>query len=78
MVESKKAFVTTVSRDVEGYSSPGDDDDMVTGRNKCLIARQTVECDEGYWSSGSEDEDDVTEPHYCYMETNDPPGRSIV
>ena len=44
----------------------------------CLMTRQTVEFDEGYWSSGSEDEDDVVEPHYCYMSTNDPPGRSIV
>ena len=42
------------------------------------MARQTIECDEGYWSSGLEDEDDVAEPHDWYMETNDPLGRSIV
>lgn len=48
MAESEKAFVTTVSRDVEGYWSSGDDDDMVTGRNMCFMERQTVECDEGY------------------------------
>ena len=79
MPESEKAFVTTVSRDVEGCWSTGDDDDMTTGRNMCLMARQTIECDEGYWSSGSEDEDedDAAEPNYCYMATNDPPGRSI-
>ncbi|XP_023736870.1 uncharacterized protein LOC111884805 [Lactuca sativa] len=46
MAESEKAFVTTVSRDVEGYWSSGDDDDMVTGRNMCLMARKIVECDE--------------------------------
>ncbi|XP_023770935.1 uncharacterized protein LOC111919603 [Lactuca sativa] len=78
MAESEKAFVTTVSRDVEGYWSSRDDDDVTTGRNMCLMARQTVKCDEGYWSSGSEDEDDIAEPHYCYMATNNPPGRSIV
>ncbi|XP_052622501.1 uncharacterized protein LOC128127835 [Lactuca sativa] len=76
--ESEKAFVTIVSRDIEGYWSSGDDEDLVSGKNICLMARQTVECDEGYWSSGSEDEDDVAEPHYCYMGTNDPPGRNIV
>ena len=49
MDESEKAFVTTVSRDVEGYwSSVDDDDDMVTRRNMCLMARNTVEYDEGY------------------------------
>ena len=74
MAESEKAFVTMVSRDVEGYWSSEDDDEMVSGRNMCLMARQTVECDEGYWSSGLEDEDDVTEPHYCYMAANDPHG----
>ena len=42
MAENEKAFVTTVSRNVEGYWSPGDDDDMTTGRNICLMARQTV------------------------------------
>ncbi|XP_052621758.1 uncharacterized protein LOC128127334 [Lactuca sativa] len=79
LAESEKAFVTTVSRDVEGYWSSGDDDDdVVTGRNMCLMARKTVVCDEGYWSSGSENEEDHDEPNYCYMATNDPPGRSIV
>ena len=33
MAESEKAFVTTLLRDVEGYWSSGDDDDMVTRRN---------------------------------------------
>ena len=47
MAESEKAFVTTVSRDVEGYWSSGDDDDMNNGRNMCLLARQTIECDDG-------------------------------
>ena len=42
------------------------------------MARQTVECDEGYWSFGSENEDDDVEPNYCYMETNDPPKRSVI
>ena len=80
MAESEKAFVTIVSRDVEGYWSSGDDDDMTTRRNMCLMVRQTIQFDEGYWSSGLEDEDDddVAEPNYCYMTTNDPPGRSIV
>ena len=47
MDESEKAFVTTVSRDVEGYWSLGDDDDVTARRNMCLIARQTIECDKG-------------------------------
>lgn len=37
--------------------------------------RKRIECDEGYRSSGSEVDD---QPNYCYMETNDPPGRSII
>ena len=79
-LKMKKAFVTTVFRNVEGYWSPGDDDNMTTGRNICLMARQTIECDEGYWSLGSEgeDEENVVEPNYCYIATNDPPGRNIV
>ena len=48
MAKSEKAFVTKVSRDVEVYWSSVDDDDMVTRRNMCLMARNTVEYDEGY------------------------------
>ena len=78
MAKSEKAFVTTISIDVEGYWSSGDDDDVVTRGKMCLMARQTVVCDEGYFSSGSEDEEDDVEPNYCYMATNNPPGRSVV
>ena len=48
MIASEKAFVITVSRDVEVYWSSGDEDHVSTGRNMCLMARRTIECDEGY------------------------------
>ena len=48
------------------------------GRNLCLVARHMIECDEGYWSSGLKDDDEDAEPHYCYMASNNPPGRSII
>ena len=78
LAESEKSFVTTVSRDMERYWSSGDDDEVITGICMCQMSRQIIECDEGYWLSGSEDEDDVGEPKYCYMATSDPPGRSII
>ena len=42
------------------------------------MSRQTIECDEGYWSSSSEDENEDAEPNYCQMATNDPTGRNII
>lgn len=42
------------------------------------MARQTIKCDEGYWSSGSKSNDEDVEPNYCYIATNDPPGRNII
>ena len=74
LVESEKAFVTIVSRNVDGYLLTRDVSEEKSTRNLCLVARKSVECDEGYWSSGSEDNYDDTEPNYYYMETNDPPG----
>lgn len=42
------------------------------------MAKEEVKCDEGYWSSGS-DEDDDAEPNYCFMATNNnSSGRSII
>nr|KAJ0197101.1 hypothetical protein LSAT_V11C700370380 [Lactuca sativa] len=78
MAASEKVFITTVTRDVEGYWSSGDEDEVSTGRSMCLMARKMIECDEGYWSSGSEEDDEDAEPNFCYMATNDPPGKSIV
>ena len=45
---SEKVFITTMSSDVKGYWSFGDQENVSTGRNMCLMARQTIECDEGY------------------------------
>ena len=42
------------------------------------MAPQEIECDEGYWSSIYEREDEVDKPNYYYMAMNDPPGRSII
>ena len=78
MAASEKVFITTVTRDVEGYWSSGDEDEVSTGRSMCLMARKMIECDEGYWSSGSEEDDKDVEPNFCFMATNDPPGRNIV
>ena len=75
MVASEKAFVNIVSRNVKEYQSPGDEDDVSTWRNMVLMARKTIECDEGYWSSGLEGD---VEPKFCDMATNDPPGKSII
>ena len=38
----KKDFVTTISREVEGYWSCGDDDDVSTGRNMYLMDRKQL------------------------------------
>ena len=39
---SEKDFIITVSRDVDGYWSFGDEDDVSSGRNMFLIARETT------------------------------------
>ena len=78
LTTSEKAFITIVSRNVEGYWSSADDDEVRTGRNMCLTERQLIECDEGYRSSCSEGDDEDAEPNVCYMVTNDPLCRSIV
>ena len=63
--ESKKAFMSTTSRNVDGYWSSGDEDEINLGRNLCLVA-------------SSEDDDEDDKPHYFYMASNNPLGRSII
>lgn len=70
--ESEKAFVSTVSRKVYGYLLSGDEGEGKSRRNLCLMVGQSVECDEGYWSFDSEDDDEDAEPNYSYMVNNDP------
>lgn len=48
MAKNENAFVTTITRDMEGYWTSGDDDDVSIGKNMWLMERQTIECDEGY------------------------------
>lgn len=67
-----------MSRDVKGYWSPRDKEDVSTGRNMCLMEKKSIKCDEGYWSSSSEEDNEDAELNFCYMETNDPLGRSIL
>ena len=43
LTTSEKAFVTTLSMDGEGYWSSGDEDDVSSGRNMCLMAMKTIE-----------------------------------
>lgn len=47
LVDSEKAFVTTISPNIDGYWSSGDEDEGNLGRNLCLMARQMIQCDEG-------------------------------
>lgn len=58
LAESGKAFVATVSRNVDRYWSYGDNMDEGRKRNFCLMSRLNFKCDFGYWSSGSDDGDD--------------------
>lgn len=78
LTKSEKEFVTIVSRNVDGYLSYGVEKERNYGKNICLINNHNVECDEGYWSSGLEEDDEYVEPNYWYKETNDPPRRSII
>lgn len=63
---------------VDEYWSYGDEDEGNSSRNLCIVARKIIACDEGYWSFSSEADDEIVKPHYCYMATNNPPGRSII
>lgn len=61
-IGSEKAFVNTVSQNVDVYSSSSDEKDRNFVRNLCLMAKETVEFDEGYLSSGSKYGDEDVKP----------------
>lgn len=63
---------------MDGYWSFGDEGDGKFGKNLCFMAMQMIKQNEGYWSSGSKDEDEDVGPNYCYMAPNDTSGRSII
>lgn len=51
-----------MSQNVDVYSSSSDEKDRNFVRNLCLMAKETVEFDEGYLSSGSKYEDEDVKP----------------
>ncbi|KAL4573036.1 hypothetical protein LXL04_019829 [Taraxacum kok-saghyz] len=83
IAEAEKEFVVTTQRDLDGYWSPGDESEPIVKnhlQNLCLMARQDVSCDDGYYSSGDEDNklNDDKERHYSYMANNNSEGRIII
>ncbi|XP_023741280.1 uncharacterized protein LOC111889371 [Lactuca sativa] len=67
-----------MSRNIDGYWSSEDEGEVRSGRSMCLMARQSIECDEGYLSLGSEEDDDDADLNISYMAKNDPPRRNII
>lgn len=42
------------------------------------MAKEKIKSNEGYWTSGSELDDEDVQPNYYYIATNNPPVRSII
>ena len=79
LADSEKAYVVTEGN-VDGYWSSGDEKETPLGQNFCLMAREHVDCKDGYYSSGDEEEesDEDKKKNYCNMANNNPEGRSII
>lgn len=86
MIEGKmnqlkvRKILWSFSRDVEGYCYSRYEKVGVE-KNIYLMQRTNIECDYKYQSSRSDEDDDASNPverNYCYMDSNDPPGRNII